>query len=125
MEYVIEISENKGYIIIKASGEVDPNIAMKYTEEAHILAKENGIDNFLVDLTAATNKLHVIENYEFAYDKVAPNPVINKLAKIALLVSPNDHSHDFIETVLINTGVLVRLFRNKEMALDYLGIAED
>jgi hypothetical protein len=64
----------------------------------------------------------VIENYEFAYEKVSPNPKINKLAKVALLVSKNDHSHDFIETVSINAGLQVKLFRNQKAALEYLGV---
>jgi hypothetical protein len=122
MEYVINISENKLYIIIRVKGQMDPLSAMKYTEEAHVLAKEIGLDKFLIDLTNATNTLHVLENYEFAYEKVAPNPKINKLAKVAMLVSRNDHSHDFVETVSINAGLLVKLFRNKEAALNYLGV---
>jgi hypothetical protein len=122
MEYVINISENGRYIIVKVKGEMDGLSAMQYTEESHALAQKKGIDKFLIDLTDARNSLRVIENYEFAYEKVVPNPAINKLAKVALLVSKNDHSHDFIETVSINAGLKVRLFRNIEAALDYLGV---
>jgi hypothetical protein len=122
MKYEINISSDKRYIIVKVTGEMDGLAAMQYTEEAHIMAKSNGIDKFLIDLTEARNTLRVIENYEFAYEKVAPNPLINKLAKVALLVSKNDHSHDFIETVSINTGLLVKLFRNHESALNYLDV---
>lgn len=122
MEYVISLSENNRYIIVKVTGDIDGKTAMQYTEESHIMAKGNGIDKFLVDLTDAKNSLHMIENYEFAYDKVPLSPVINKLAKVALLVSEKDHSHDFIETVSINAGLRVRLFRSREAALDYLGV---
>jgi len=120
MEYVINISENKRYIIIKVSGEMEGKTSMQYIEESHALGKEKGIDKFLIDLTSARNNLRVIENYEFAYDKVAPNPKLNKIAKVALLVSKKDHSHDFIETVMINSGMPVRLFRNLEGALNFL-----
>jgi hypothetical protein len=122
MEYVISISDNSRYIIIKVSGEMNGQIAMKYTEESHELAAVKGLDKFLVDLTDATNTLRVIENYEFAYDTVSASPKINKLAKVALLVAKDDHSHDFVETVSINAGLLVRLFRNHKAALEYLGV---
>jgi len=122
MEYKINISDNERYIVIKVKGEMDPNMAIQYTEESHVIGSRKGIDKYLVDLTEAMNTMRVFENYEFAHEKVAPNPGINKLAKVAFLVSANDHSHDFIETVMINSGMQVKLFRRLDLALHYLGV---
>jgi hypothetical protein len=122
MEYEISIAGNKQYILITVKGEMDIDMTMRYTHESNDLGQAEGIDKFLTDLTQARNKLRVIQNYEFAYEKVAPDPHLNQNAKVALLVSPGDHSHDFVETVLINAGLNIRLFRNRQIAMDYLGV---
>jgi hypothetical protein len=122
MEYRIFISDNRRYIVIKVTGEIDTKSSMQYTEESHEIGRANGIDKFLIDLTEARNTLRVLENYEFAYETFTPNPVINKNAKVALLVAANDHSHDFVETVMINSGVQVKLYRRLDLALHYLGV---
>jgi hypothetical protein len=122
MEYKINISDNERYIIVKVNGEMDPKIAIQYTEESHEIGRNKGIDKYLVDLTEARNTMRVFDNYEFAHEKVAPNPGINKQAKVAFLVSATDHSHDFIETVMINSGMQVKLFRRMDLAMHYLGV---
>jgi hypothetical protein len=122
MEYKINISADGHYIVVKVKGEMDPQKAIQYTEESHEIGRNKGIDKYLVDLTEAMNTMRVFENYEFAHEKVAPNPGINKRAKVAFLVSAADHSHDFIETVMINSGMQVKLFRRLDLALHFLGV---
>lgn len=39
---------------------------------------------------------------------------------VALLVSPDDHSHDFIETVARNAGLNVTIFTDLQAAKAYL-----
>jgi DNA-binding response OmpR family regulator len=39
---------------------------------------------------------------------------------VAMLVAEDDHSHDFVETVMSNRGYKTRLFRDLEEALKYL-----
>jgi hypothetical protein len=39
---------------------------------------------------------------------------------VALLVDPEDHSHDFVETVGRNAGLNVTLFRDRDAAKQYL-----
>ena len=41
-------------------------------------------------------------------------------AKVATLVSPNDHSHDFMETVSRNAGLQVRIFTDPVEAKQFL-----
>jgi hypothetical protein len=47
-------------------------------------------------------------------------PEIDKTALVAVLVRPDDHSHDFVETVARNSGLRVTLFRDRERAEDHL-----
>ena len=41
-------------------------------------------------------------------------------AHVAILVSPDDRSHDFIETVNRNAGYNVRVFRDADAAISWL-----
>jgi hypothetical protein len=39
---------------------------------------------------------------------------------VAILVRPDDRSHDFAETAMKNAGLSVALFRDRERAIAYL-----
>ena len=45
---------------------------------------------------------------------------IDRNARVAVLRSPGDHSHDFIETVSRNAGLHVKLFTDRAKALAHL-----
>ena len=93
---------------------------MKQNLEAHTLGDELGISRYLVDATEAVNVDSTLENYSFAYTDMQTPTGINKTAVVALLVSPDDHSHDFIETVSRNAGLNVTIFRDRELAIHHL-----
>ena len=93
---------------------------MKQNLETHALGDELGISRYLVEATEAVNVDSTLENYSFAYTDMQTPTGINKAAIVALLVSPDDHSHDFIETVSRNAGLNVTIFRDRELAIHHL-----
>lgn len=119
MNYSIEIIDEHNFIQLTIRGEITREKAFAMNQEAHKLGKENGIRKYLVDVTEARNVDTVLNNYEIAH-KDMDNEMINRYSRVAFLAHPDDHSHDFIETVFQNAGHLVKLFRNKEEALLYL-----
>ena len=120
MSYSVKPSEDGKYIILKHWGEIDRKLTTQRNLEAHALGAELGITRHLVDLTEAKHVDTVINTYEFAYKDMRLLPGINKDARVAVLVSPDDHSHDFVETVTRNAGQNVTLFRNREAAIRHL-----
>ena len=122
LRHRIEVSDNHKYIIIYLEGEINRNTAMPYTIEAHKLGKKTGIQKYLLDASNARNTDTVGNNYDFAYKDLKEEPMIERSAMIALLVAPDDHSHDFIETLMINSGGNVRLFRSRDEALKFLNV---
>ena len=120
MSYTISVSEDRKYIILKIRGSVTGELAMKQNIEAHTLGNKLGISRYLVDVTEAKNIDSIANVYSFAYEEMQDTPEINKWARVALLVSPKDHSHDFVETVSKNAGLFVTLFRDRELAIQYL-----
>ena len=120
MSYSVKPSEDGKYIILKHWGEIDRKLTTQRNLEAHALGAELGITRHLVDLTEAKHVDTVINTYEFAYKDMRLLPGINKDARVAVLVSPEDHSHDFVETVTRNAGQNVTLFRDRDAAIQHL-----
>lgn len=120
MSYEIYLSEDGKYIVAKHWGELTSEIVMQRTLEAHALGDELGITCHLMDVTEAVNVDSVTKTYRFAYEEMRALPGINLDARVAVLVSPEDHSHDFVETVTRNAGQDVRLFRDRALAIQHL-----
>ena len=120
MAHSIKLSKKKEYIILAIEGDFTGQDMMQYILEAHAFGAKKGIQNYLVDVTKARNIDSVLGNYEFAHSDIPAMPGVNPRAKVASLVSPDDHSHDFIETVLINAGMPIKLCRDLESAEKYL-----
>lgn len=119
MTYTIRKSRDGKYIHLKVKGPTTRESAMAHNIEAHALGRKLGINRYLVDLTESRNVESVIDNYEFAY-KDMKTPQVDPAARVAVLVSPGDHSHDFIETVARNAGLDMTLFTNQEQARRHL-----
>jgi hypothetical protein len=120
MTYTITPSNDKKYVILKVTGDINRRLAIKYDMEAHKIGHELGIDRYLMDLTESKNVESSVDNYEFAYKDIRDTPDIDRSARVAILVSPDDHSHDFIITVTRNSGLDVTLFIDREEAIRHL-----
>ena len=124
MEYSIKPSEEGDCIILKVVGEFTAKSMLKCTVEAHTLGQEMDIHWYFVDVTNARNIDTPYNNYKFAYQDLKMTEGTDPLAKVVCLVSPDDHSHDFIETVAynagVNAGIILKLFREPAEAKAYL-----
>ncbi len=119
MNYEITVSKDGKYIILKVVGPISRQLAVKYNLEAHALGKQKGIDRFLLDFTECRNTDTVLRNYKYVYEDMQ-NPNINQKARTALLVNPNDHSHDFIEALFRNAGADFTLYHDRDVAMWHL-----
>jgi len=120
MNYTITPSSDGKFIVVRVRGNITRQIAMQFNVEAHALGRQLGIIRYLVDATGARNTETTIDNYEFAYSDMRNTEGIDHSARVAALVDPNDHSHDFIETVSRNAGQNVRIFRDHDQAMRFL-----
>lgn len=119
MKYHTSLSADKRYVYTKITGPVDAASMLACVLAAHQLARQAGINRHLMDMTEAYNHLSTLQNYQFAYNDMNHSD-IDRLARIAMLVSPDDHSHDFLETLSRNAGRDVTLFTHREDAERYL-----
>lgn len=120
MSYEINLSEDGKYIITKHWGEITSDLVIQRTLKAHALGKKLGITRHLMDVTEARNIDSILKTYEFAYKDIGDVSGINMRVRVAVLASPEDHSHDFVETVTRNAGQDITLFRDRELAIKHL-----
>ena len=99
---------------------INRETAMRNNREAHALGQKLGITSYLVDVTEARNTDSVMDSYNFAYSDMPNAEDIDKTARVALLVNPDDTSHDFIETVARNAGLSVTKFTDRELAISFI-----
>ena len=119
MNYEVKVSDSGKYIIVRVNTDMTRTLADQTGLEAMHLGKKNNINLFLYDLRNSINKETVNANYIYAkqeVQKIEPDYA----NKIAMLVSQNDKSHDFVETVLRNAGHNVLIFHDEEKALSWL-----
>jgi len=119
MNNEIKVSDSGKYIIVLVNTDMTRALAEQLGVEATHLGKKKNINLFFYDLRNSVNRESINANYIFAKQevlKIEPS----YLNKIAMLVSPNDKSHDFVETVLRNAGHNVLIFNDEEKALSWL-----
>lgn len=122
MNYSITPVADDGYILIEVHGVINRWIGKRFSLEAHALGKRLGIGKYLVDVTDAVNNDSTLDQYRFANTDIMGSAGFDRLARVATLVAPDDHSHDFIETVCRNIGLDMRIFRNRHEAMSFLGL---
>lgn len=121
MKLTIKKSGAEKFVLVKVKGEITRERAMKNNIKAHEYGEKYGTDKYLVDLTEAKNTEGTIGNYKFAYEDMKnPPPPIKKSAFVAMVVAPNDSSHDFVEIVAQNSGLNVKKFTCLKTAENFL-----
>ncbi len=83
------------------------------------MGKELGIHSYLVDLTESQNMDTVASNFKWANEDMRMDG-IDRFARAALVVDPEDHSHDFVVVAGQNAGINLSLFTDRSLAERYL-----
>jgi hypothetical protein len=119
MPYTLTPFPEQKYLLIKVTGETNRQLALEYHRAARQRGDELGFQAYLVDLTESRNTDTALRHYKFVthdFQAVGLHPA----ARIALLVDPFDHSHDFLEILLKHAGIEASLFQERDLAIHYL-----
>ena len=120
MEYTIKPSDDCAYIVLTVVGKFTSATFMKCIIESHTLGRKLGLRSYLVDVTRGRNVDSAMEIFKFAYSDMKTTEGVDPLARVAGLISPGDHSHDFVEIASTNAGMFLKLFTDRDEAIDYL-----
>ncbi|MEE2733706.1 MAG: hypothetical protein VYA55_22985 [Pseudomonadota bacterium] len=119
MSYQLEVFAKEGYICAEAKCDINRIIAAEMAEEVSEVLQRENLEAALIDVRNSCNTDRPAQNYQFAFDD-APNLNLRPTDRIAILSAPDDHSHDFTEIVMRNSGYNVRLFQDEDDALAWL-----
>jgi hypothetical protein len=118
-DLIFSVSGDKQYLLIEVKRPMTTDLVRRCGEGIAELCQKTKISRFLIDLRGAPSLVNPIHDYNFAHhDMKFLN--IPRNHRAALLVDPDDQSHQFIETVMVNTGYDARLFRDKHAAITWL-----
>jgi hypothetical protein len=120
MSYKIAVSKDKKYIEVKSTGVMNNAVARQQNKEVQSLGFALNIDRFLVDVSESRYEEGIVGHYEFINNRKMPENQYNRYARIALLVHPDDDSHNFVETVSRNAGFDITIFRDRDAAVHHL-----
>ncbi len=118
MDFEITRDDTNQLIRIAAMQAITNPLAIRFFTEAVSLLNETGYNKILVDMREVSSAESPFRQYAFAYelDKTS----LKKSTKIAAMTAPDDHSHDFVETVSRNAGYYMAFFNNEEEAMKWL-----
>ena len=106
-------------------GEIDYASVYERVSEAHALAAELEVRCHLVDLTEARNPYATLETAREARRTAGPGPGIDRRACLAILVDPDDSSHDLFIAMLQSAGQDATVFHDRAEAVAHLTAAAD
>lgn len=119
MNYTIDLSEDKRFLVMKAAGDFTIDIVRQWSVEIAERGRELNIRRFLFDVRLARNACTILENYNHAY-RDADDLQLLKDIRSAILTSEGDRSHDFVEITFRNAGIDVKLFTDESSAVKWL-----
>jgi hypothetical protein len=119
MKFEVTVLDGAGYVLVKVFGPVTRAAAMEMVGIVARRRQEADLGRCLYDARESVNAESTLGSFLFLNTDL-PSAAITPGARVALLVAPDDHSYDFIETVAMNRGHLVRLFREEASAIRWL-----
>jgi hypothetical protein len=119
MAIEITLAESGNYQIVRVSESVSAEIARELAVRTEAFMAQTGVQNRLFDLRGTENVAAVSQNYDLAY-KDLDEMGIDRGIKSAILVDPEDESHDFAVLVLRNAGFNARKFVDEPTAVAWL-----
>lgn len=123
MAYTISIPARKTYIRIQVTDVITVELARHFSQEARQWGIDHNLSRFLFDMRTVPNVETTLTNYLVAYEDMAQLK-LSRVARSAILVSPDDQSHYIVETVTRNAGYNVRLFSDETAAVAWLEAGE-
>lgn len=118
MDYRIDCDKTSGFVRISVYHTITADLERSFAKEAIEVARRNDLLNYYADVREVSNIASTLDQYYLAYEDMARFGLDRK-SKIAVVHTPDDHSHDFIEIVFLNAGYRCGLFTDEEQAYDW------
>jgi hypothetical protein len=119
MHFEISLAANGQYGIVKVNAPMTHALATEQLKVIKELTARTGAVNFLIDLRESQFIESVGTHYVFANDTL-DRFQMQRANRFALVVAPDDYSHNFLEVASNNAGFNLKIFRDYQQAVDWL-----
>lgn len=119
MSYELTIEQRRDYVHAKVTGERTPENALRFLRESYLACMNSGTGTVLLEMRLSGPSLTTTNVFDVILSWV---PDALKLRKIAYVEALFDDvaMPAFLETVAVNRGANVRLFRDVASAASWL-----
>jgi hypothetical protein len=119
MDFEMKLAEGGKIGIIASHIKITKEGFEKLLTEVIQFKEKHNVDLVIYDVHEYTLEMPTFEQYDFVYN-ISSQFDIKMSRKIALLVKEDDHSYDFIETLYLNSGRVMKRFENYDEAVSWL-----
>lgn len=119
MNFETTIAPSRKYLVCRVFVPITVEVARQIVVETEKLSEESGIKSRLIDVRNIRNISSVSGNYDLVY-KDLDELHMARGSRVAVLVSPDDSSHDFALIAVRNAGFNVRKFNDQATAIVWL-----
>lgn len=119
MDFELCLSPDGSHAIMNNYADVTHASAIVRQRAMQAFSDEHKVTRFLIDTRGKQWLGGPIELYTFVRTTL-PAENYNRQWRVALVTSPEDNSHDFLETLSANVGYHVMVFKSFEKAHDWL-----
>jgi hypothetical protein len=123
VDYEVDVSGSNRHpqlVVVRVYTPATEALTLRFLGEAVAMARQHGVDRYLVDTRRAPGLRSSVGDYDLAYRRLRELG-FPRGARAAFLASEGDDSHSFFETVAQNAGYNWRLFTEESAALEWLG----
>ncbi|HEV2800200.1 MAG TPA: hypothetical protein VGW12_06875 [Pyrinomonadaceae bacterium] len=120
----LSLSEDGTYIIQRMEAPVTNEVALQRASAAAEFANEHGVFRLLSDVRGMPYTGTPFTHYEFAYMMKSVVPTAHAL-KVAVVASPDDPSHDFLQIAARTAHYDLKVFKDYEEAVRWLTETKD
>ena len=118
MENYVKYDADLDFVTITLSGEVSTDDLVACRSEAITLLLANECTRLLVDATTEAPRRDILDDYQFTSEHASQFP---RGTRHAVLVQAGERDYmEFVENVARNRGVEMRLFIDRDQALEWL-----
>ena len=119
MAYQLTIEERPTYVYARGDGDLTPENALRFLEEAYAACLRSGRRDLLLDMQLHGPDLNTTNVYEVISQRAADGGKLRKIAYVPFQRDDRSMAY-FAETVAVNRGVNVRLFEGVAAAQRWL-----
>jgi hypothetical protein len=119
MKYEVRLADRGTYVMVRPSETTNWQDIVEHLSEATKISSTHNLRSFLIDVRGVESGFSTLEHYQIAHYE-GRKLGFEAGSRIAVLVSPGDHSRDFVKTVVQNAGYSCELFDEESAAEDWL-----